>query len=241
MLGVLIIPTELRKSRFQGLAPQARQLLRESFALGGVLGSTSLFLALSPPLFADGLSVQFKGGVSSFSLNAGQVYSQSGGIGIELRTQVNYEVTSINTSFGLFSQGHLGSNIGAFPLSRVGFATYYYLFGQPISSEPREDGVVISTSHMSPFISGQLELVSIAITDTITSPSQKFSFNGSVLGFIVGMGIEMPLTQSTSILGEFLYEGTLVGGSAASSSADLGSGSLSFTSIGGMLGLSFHP
>jgi hypothetical protein len=209
--------------------------VREGAALAGLVW---LCAAPQAALAVEGISVQFKGGISNFSLAAGQSYKQDGGSGLEMRSQINYEAIPINTSFGVFYQGHLGSNIGSFPINRVGAAIYYYPFGHPMATMPLDDGVTISQTRIAPFLSAQVAFSTLAITDN--TGAHPLPFNGSATAYIVSGGLEMPLGQTTSILGEILYEGTLAGGTTDSSGA-LSSTGLSYTTVGGMLGISIHP
>jgi len=134
----------------------------------------------------EGISVQFKFGMSTFDLTAGQSYQASGGMGGELRIQINYDIIPINTSFGIFSQGHLGSNVGSFPMSRVGLATYYFPFGHPLASMPLDNNVTISQSRISLFVMGAGAFSALAITDI--SGAHPLSFNGSAIVFQMGGG-----------------------------------------------------
>jgi hypothetical protein len=199
-------------------------------------------LLLGPSLArAEGIAVQIKGGLSSFSVNAGGgAYKQDGGLGLEFRPQINIESPSLNAAVGFFYQGHLGSNIGSFPLSRIGLALYYYPFGLALSSLSLDNDITISQNRIAPFFTGQATFVTISVTDTVTVAPKTLSFNGLAAGYMLGGGIEMPLGQSFSILAEVLLEGTLAGGTSDPTGQSTSSG-LSFSAMSGLLGISIHP
>ena len=185
-------------------------------------------------------AIQLLVGGSSLNVTGGANYSGSGGLGLELRPQINLEIDDINSAFGLFYEGHLGSNIGSYPVSRIGLAGNYYLLGLPLSVRYLENGVTFLKSHMAPFITGQLAFASVSIADTVTDPVKPTSFNGEALDYLLGGGIEIPMGTGTTLVMEVLLEGTLAGGQSTSSGTQSGNG-LGISSFGGLLGLSFHP
>src|SRR5262249_41733537 len=101
-----------------------------------------------------------------------------------------------------------------------------------------DNGVTVSQNRISPFISGAATLTALAITDT--SGPHPLSFNGSAVGFPITRRIEMAMTPTISILGGIVIEGTLAGG-ATDANGNASSSGLSFSSKGGLFGISIHP
>ncbi len=189
---------------------------------------------------AEAVSVLMKFGLSSFNVKAGTTFSKDAGMGLELRPQVNYEIPSLNFAAGLFYQGRMGSNgLGAFPLSRFGLAGYYYVFGLAISGDSYDNGVGVSQSRFAPFITAQVDYGTLAITSLSSTTGKVLAFNGLAIGYMLGGGIDIPLTSSMIIELEILLEGTLAGGASQSDGTEA-NGGLSIAGAAGFLGLSFH-
>jgi opacity protein-like surface antigen len=208
------------------------------------------FQALFAPEAEAGISIHLASGFSSLHVQAGTVaadtgaapYDKEGGIGAELREQVNIEFPSLNSAFDIYYQGRFGSSIGSFPLSRTGGGLSWYPWGLPLQFAVLDNGVSFSRNHFAPFLTGQVALSSVAITDIDpqsngnTEPNNARTFNGLTIGYQVGGGAELPLTQSWSLVVELLYEGTLSGGSSGGESS-----SIKFNAVNGILGIALHP
>ena len=200
----------------------------------GIIGIfVVLFLLESKIAHADGLAVSVKTGFSTLSMSAGSTFAKDGGLGMEVRPQVNFEYPNLSAAVSLFFQGRLGSLYGAFPLTRVGAGIYYYPSGLALSNTILDNGVTMSHNRFAPFVMGQVAFASIAVTDT--DPTAPISFNGLGIGYQIGGGGELPIGSETSLIVEFIYEGVLQGGTTGSS----GSG-LSYSTVSGMLGFSIH-
>jgi hypothetical protein len=185
------------------------------------------------------MSVHLLSGFSTLSVNAGGgTFDKDLGIGLEIRQQTNIEWNSLNSMIDFYYQGRVGSNYGSFPLSRAGGGLFYYPFGLPLHTIVMDNGATLSQNHFAPFVLGQLGLSILSITDNSDEAAGPKPFNGLTVGYQIGGGAELPLSQSISILVEFQMEGTLAGGSSSTSSTN---SSLSYFAVNGLLGLSIRP
>jgi hypothetical protein len=199
-----------------------------------LLGSAVL---LSPAALADGgTSFEVNAGFSTLHIKAGSTFDQDGGVGLEVRPQINFEFNSLNSAIDLFYQGRLGSNFGAFPLSRVGGGIYYYPMGLPLQTSILDNGVTLSQNHFAPFLTGNVTFATVAVTDSTSSPA--LSFNGLTIGYQLGGGGEMPLSQTWSVVLSLFFEGTISGGSTGGATNNSG---LSISAVDGMIGVAIHP
>lgn len=193
-------------------------------SLGALLASSAARAAT--------MAIQLAAGGSSFSLKAGSTFDRSGGFGLEFRPQVGFEFSSFNAALFFSYQGRIGSNFGAFPLSRFGGGLQYYPFGLPLRRVVLDSGVTVHENRFVPFLLGQASLVSVAVTDF----SQAQPFNGLTIGYQIGAGVEFPIGATLSILSEALMEGTLAGGVSAD-----GKSGISLSSYAGLVGISIRP
>jgi hypothetical protein len=181
--------------------------------------------------------VHLLSGFSTLKLSAGTTFKdQDGGIGLEVRPQINIEWGSLNAALDMFYQGRLGSNFGAFPLSRAGTGIYYYPAGLPLQTTVLDNGVTVNQNRFAPFVMGQLTLTTVAVTALNSVSSGPLSFNGLTVGFQVGGGGELPLSQGWSLVAEIIIEGTVAGGVTGNNNS-----ALSYSLVNGMLGVSIHP
>lgn len=178
----------------------------------------------------NGVAIQISGGPSLFRLKAGSTFDRDGGFGLELRPQINLEFTSLSSAFTVFYQGRLGSNFGSYPISRVGSGIQYYPAGLPMRKTVLDSGVALTENRFVPFLSANLLLASIAVTD----PSQQQPFNGLSIGYQVGGGGEFPITTSAALMMQVLYEGTASGSGAAATGIQL-------QAYGALFGIAIHP
>lgn len=187
-----------------------------------------------------------KAGLSSFSVTAGGgTYKKDSGMGGDIRPQVDMQFPNLNFSTGLYFQGHIGSEIGSFPLGIFGFECAYYPIGLPIVKDLVDNGVHVMHNRLAPFISGGANLTNISVTDANAGPT-LLTFNALAIGFQLGAGVDMPVSENTSFLLELLYFGTLIGGGTAQSSSSTStistpSASIQYSGVGVMFGVMIHP
>jgi hypothetical protein len=199
-----------------------------------VLAVMSLMGASSSARASTGFQVNF--GFSTLHLKAGATFDKDGGMGLEIRPQIDFEFNALNSAVDLFYQGRLGSNFGAFPLSRVGVGIYYYPTGLPLQTVILDNGVTLSQNHFAPFLVGNMTFTTVAVTDATQTPA--LSFNGLTLGYQIGGGGEMPLSQTWSMVVTFYLEGTIAGGSTGGATNNSG---LNYSLVNGFLGVAIHP
>lgn len=204
--------------------------------------SAALFVLSAIGLKSDaradgGLSLHLASGMSNFRLKAGETFDKTGGFGLEMRLQFNIDWSSFNSALDFFYQGRLGSSIGAFPANRVGTGLIYYPMGMALHTTVLDSGVMITQNRFAPFFMGQASLITLSVTDkTMTPPA----FNALAVGYQLGVGAEIPVGQTWAFVLEFLYEGTLAGGSSNNQTTTSASGVV-FSGYGGLLGVAIHP
>ncbi len=196
-------------------------------------------LFLSAPAFAVPISIGLKGGVSTYSVQAGTTYAGSTDLGFDFRPQINFDWDQVNLALDFFFQGRIGSAIGAFPLSRFGTGVYYYPLGLGLYRSILDNGVTVTQNRLAPFITGQVLFASVAITD-ISDTTNPVSFNALSVNFQLGGGLEFPVGENFSLIAELIYERTLMGGSTASSDSSSSSG-IVVEGFNGLIGITIHP
>ena len=103
-----------------------------------------------------GFSAGLKFGISGLQIAAGNSFAngESGkdaGLGIEMRPQLDLNMSALNTSFNFYYQTRVDSNFGSFPVSRVGFGVQYYPFGLPLHTTMLDNGVVLKQNKFAPY------------------------------------------------------------------------------------------
>lgn len=173
-------------------------------------------------------------GFSNIDVEAGTTYSQSTGMGTELRPEMNLPIANFNTALNVYYQGRLGSSIGGYPLGRLGAGLKYYPMGFAIKKTIMDQGVVVTSNNLVVFVSAGTELANVSVSDTHSS-TEPIYFNGLLLGLQLAAGLEFPMGQNWALVLQGIKESTLTGGKTGGDSASLNISGMNF-----LLGLTFY-
>lgn len=148
---------------------------------------------------------RLKTGVSSLKVTSGDLLNQS-----ELKSMINltpsilWDFPSFSSRFGLQYLMELNSPYGLTPMSGIGFAAYYHIFGITSGFEYTKDEVLIQKSKPGPYIYAAITPVNVNLNKFDTEDSGgNFYLSAMVNDISLGLGYDYPILENMTMSGEF--------------------------------------
>lgn len=177
-----------------------RRLIQALFVL-------SFALLFESPVMAQTSVFRFKTGISSLKLNAGDRL-----VNTELKSLVNitpsilWDFPSFSSRFGFQYLMELNSPLGLTPMSGIGIAAYYHIFGITTGFEYTKEDVLIQKSKPGPYVMASFTPVNVNINkfDTQETSQQNYYLSAMVNDVSIGLGYDYPVLENMTLAGEFV-------------------------------------